>query len=52
LLLTTKGAQTGEPRAACVLGIPDGDGFIIVAANFGQRVNPAWYYYLRVSVIT
>ena len=47
LLLTTKGARTGEPRAARVLGIPDGDGFIIVAANFGQRVNPAWYYNLR-----
>jgi deazaflavin-dependent oxidoreductase (nitroreductase family) len=47
LLLTTKGARTGEPRTARVLGIPDGEGFIIVAANFGQRANPAWYHNLR-----
>jgi deazaflavin-dependent oxidoreductase (nitroreductase family) len=47
LLLTTRGARTGEPRNARVLGIPDRDGFIIVAANFGQRANPAWYHNLR-----
>jgi deazaflavin-dependent oxidoreductase (nitroreductase family) len=47
LLLSTKGARTGEPRIVRVLGIPDGDGFIIVAANFGQRANPAWHYNLR-----
>lgn len=47
LLLTTNGARTGEPRTARVLDIPDGDGFIIVAANFGQRANPAWYHNLR-----
>lgn len=47
LLLTTKGARTGERRTTRVLGVPDGDGFIIVAANFGQRANPAWYYNLR-----
>jgi deazaflavin-dependent oxidoreductase (nitroreductase family) len=47
LRLTTKGARTGEPRTVRVLGIPDGDGFIIVAANFGQRANPAWYHNLR-----
>jgi deazaflavin-dependent oxidoreductase (nitroreductase family) len=47
LQLTTKGARTGEPRTARVLGIPDGDGLIIVAANFGQHANPAWYHNLR-----
>ena len=47
LLLTTKGARTGQPRTARVLGIPDGEGFIVVAANFGQRANPAWYHNLR-----
>jgi deazaflavin-dependent oxidoreductase (nitroreductase family) len=40
LLLTAKGARTGEPRTARVPGIPDGDGFVIVAANFGQCANP------------
>jgi deazaflavin-dependent oxidoreductase (nitroreductase family) len=47
LLLTTKGARTGQPRTARVLGIPDGDGFVVVGANFGQRANPAWYHNLR-----
>lgn len=47
MLLSTKGARTGEPRIVRVLGTPDGDGFIIVAANFGQRANPACYYNLR-----
>jgi deazaflavin-dependent oxidoreductase (nitroreductase family) len=30
-----------------VLGIPDGDGYIVVASNFGQDANPGWYYNLR-----
>jgi len=45
--LTTIGARSSAPRTARVLGIPDAGGFIVVAANFGQTANPAWYYNLR-----
>jgi deazaflavin-dependent oxidoreductase (nitroreductase family) len=55
VVLTTKGARTGQPRTSRVLGIPDGDGFIVIAANFGQRFHPGWYYNLladpQVSVV-
>lgn len=44
--LVTTGARSGELRSARVLGIPVGDGFLVVAANFGQASNPAWYHNL------
>jgi deazaflavin-dependent oxidoreductase (nitroreductase family) len=44
--LVTTGARSGEPRHARVLGIPAADGFLVVAANFGQASNPAWYHNL------
>src|SRR6266498_2484541 len=47
VMLTTTGARTGQPRTTPVLGIPDGDRIVLVAANFGQRQNPAWYHNLR-----
>ena len=45
--LTTTGARSGVSRNHRVMGIPDGDGLVVVAANFGQPANPAWYYNVR-----
>lgn len=45
--MQTTGARSGELRLARVLGIPSADGFLVVAANFGQAGNPAWYHNLR-----
>lgn len=45
--LTTVGARTGRPRTVRLLGIPDGDGYLVVAANFGERSHPAWYHNVR-----
>jgi deazaflavin-dependent oxidoreductase (nitroreductase family) len=42
--MTTTGARTGQPRTVRLLGVPHGDGFLVVAANFGDARNPAWYY--------
>lgn len=42
--MTTVGARTGIPRTVRLLGIPDGDGYLVIAANFGDRTNPAWYH--------
>jgi deazaflavin-dependent oxidoreductase (nitroreductase family) len=47
LTITTLGAKTGQPRTIPLLSIPDGDGFILIASNFGQSHHPAWYYNLR-----
>jgi deazaflavin-dependent oxidoreductase (nitroreductase family) len=44
LLLTTTGARTGQRRAAPLAYVPDGDRYVVAAANAGARVNPAWYH--------
>ncbi len=47
VLLTTMGSRTGQPRTTPVLGIPDGDRLVVVAANFGKRNHPSWYHNAR-----
>lgn len=46
IVLTIKGAKSGEPHAVTLLGIPDKERFIVIASNFGQKHNPSWYYNL------
>jgi deazaflavin-dependent oxidoreductase (nitroreductase family) len=45
--LRTVGARSGEPRPVRLLGVPDGDGVVVIAANFGRTRHPAWYHNLR-----
>jgi deazaflavin-dependent oxidoreductase (nitroreductase family) len=48
VMLRTTGAKSGEPRAPVpVVGIPDGEGVVVIASNYAQQRNPAWYYNLR-----
>jgi deazaflavin-dependent oxidoreductase (nitroreductase family) len=47
LVMHTTGAKTGEPRLNPVMGLPDGDGWIVVASKGGAPDNPAWYYNLH-----
>jgi deazaflavin-dependent oxidoreductase (nitroreductase family) len=47
VMLTTTGARSGRPRTVPVLGLPTSDGLVVIASNFGQEHNPAWYYNLR-----
>ncbi len=47
LLLTTTGARSGRPRRLPLLAVPDAEGFILVASNFGRPHHPAWYHNLR-----
>ncbi|MEJ3744053.1 nitroreductase family deazaflavin-dependent oxidoreductase [Actinomycetes bacterium KLBMP 9797] len=42
LLLTTTGRRSGEPRTTPLLYIPDGDGYVVIGSNWGQRHQPAW----------
>lgn len=43
LLLTTKGARTGEPRTAVVGYRRSGDTYVVIASANGAAANPAWY---------
>ena len=47
VMLTTTGAKSGRPRTVPVLGIPTRDTVAIIASNFGQYRQPAWYHNLR-----
>jgi len=44
---TANTAYSATETALRLLAIPDRDGFIVVAANFGKSANPAWYHNLR-----
>jgi deazaflavin-dependent oxidoreductase (nitroreductase family) len=42
MLLTTTGRKSGQPRTTPLLFAPDGDSFIVIGSNWGQRHHPAW----------
>ena len=42
MVLVTRGAKTGEPRRVALVYLPDGDGALVVASNFGRERHPAW----------
>ena len=42
MVLTTTGARSGEPRRVALVYLPDGDGALVVASNFGRERHPAW----------
>jgi deazaflavin-dependent oxidoreductase (nitroreductase family) len=48
-MLTTRGRRTGRDRTLPVLALPDGDGLIVIASNFGRHRHPAWYLNLRAN---
>ncbi len=47
LILTTKGAKSGEIRETPLVYTRDGDKYVIVASKGGAPTNPAWYHNLR-----
>jgi deazaflavin-dependent oxidoreductase (nitroreductase family) len=47
VMLTTTGARSGLPRTVPVLGLPTPEGIAVIASNYGQAHNPAWFYNLR-----
>lgn len=47
--LTTIGAKTGKERPAPVLGLRDGENWVVVASNWGRPEHPAWYYNLKAN---
>ena len=44
LLLTTRGARSGQRRTTPMMYVPDGDRLLVIASNAGALTHPAWYY--------
>ncbi|MGW6378458.1 nitroreductase/quinone reductase family protein [Rhodococcus sp. NPDC055112] len=47
VMLTTTGAKSGARRTVPLVGMRDGDRIVVIASNYGQHSNPAWYFNLR-----
>lgn len=47
LTLTTMGRKSGQKRDVQLAYLADGDGWLVVASNFGQEHHPAWRYNLE-----
>jgi deazaflavin-dependent oxidoreductase (nitroreductase family) len=47
LILTTRGAKTGEPRTAVLAYRPEGDKWVIAGSKGGAPTDPAWVSNLR-----
>src|SRR5260370_2989923 len=47
LILTTKGAKSGETRVTPIVYTRDGDRYVIVASKGGAPTNPSWYHNLK-----
>ena len=43
LLLTTRGARSGQLHTTPVMYIPDGDSLLVIASNAGAPTHPDWY---------
>ena len=43
LLLSTKGARTGQQRTNPLMYLPDGDSFVVFASKGGAPTNPDWF---------
>ena len=49
MILTTKGAKTGEDRVAVVTYTRDGDRYVIAASKSGAPTNPDWFHNLQAN---
>jgi deazaflavin-dependent oxidoreductase (nitroreductase family) len=47
LLLDHVGARSGKKRTTPLVYMPDGDGFVVVAAKGGHPKDPSWVHNLR-----
>jgi deazaflavin-dependent oxidoreductase (nitroreductase family) len=47
VMLTTTGAKSGRRHTLPLVALPDGDRLVVIASNYGQERNPAWYHNLR-----
>lgn len=46
ILLTIKGAKSGQPRIYPLISVPSGENYLAVASKGGAPKHPSWYYNL------
>jgi deazaflavin-dependent oxidoreductase (nitroreductase family) len=46
VMLTTTGAKSGRRCTLPLVALPEDDRLVVIASNYGQHRNPAWYYNL------
>jgi deazaflavin-dependent oxidoreductase (nitroreductase family) len=49
VLITTKGARTGQQRINPLVYLPDGERVVIFASKAGAPTNPDWFHNLRAN---
>ncbi|MFL6127164.1 nitroreductase family deazaflavin-dependent oxidoreductase [Actinophytocola sp.] len=49
LLLTTRGARTGNPHTTPLAYLADGDRLVVTASAAGAPRNPAWFHNVRAN---
>ena len=49
VVLTARGAKSGESRTTPLAALFDGDKVVLIASDFGSPRHPAWYYNLRAN---
>ena len=49
LTLTTVGKRSGLARTVPLLYVRDGEDYVVIASNFGQKHHPAWSYNLEAN---
>jgi deazaflavin-dependent oxidoreductase (nitroreductase family) len=49
LLLTTRGARTGNPHTTPLAYVVDGDRMVVTASAAGAPRNPAWFHNVRTN---
>ena len=49
VLLTTTGARSGRRRTLPLVAVPNDERLIVIASNYGQPRNPAWYHNLKAN---
>jgi deazaflavin-dependent oxidoreductase (nitroreductase family) len=49
LLLTVRGAKSGQPRETPLLYAVDGENIVVVASKAGSPKHPAWYHNVRAN---
>lgn len=51
LLLTTRGARSGEPRTVVIGYRPHGTAYAVIASNNGAPSDPAWFHNLMAEPV-
>jgi deazaflavin-dependent oxidoreductase (nitroreductase family) len=49
VMLTTTGAKSGRRHTLPLVAVPERERLIVIASNYGQSRNPAWYHNLRAN---